>query len=101
MKTLDDIKEQAKQLVKYIDNFVVEAQEVVSVQDAAYRKKMKEIAVLKEREKKVKDAEEGMAKERALLEKEKANLRERNKSIEIEEKKLEEKAEKIQRVLGE
>lgn len=100
MSILQDIRSLATKLTKEVDDFVAEAERDIQEKENVLDKKIKQYAVLKEKEKQLRHIEEGIKKERTLLEKEKSDLGDKQRLLKIKEDKLNEKIRKVNEVLS-
>ena len=97
--TLQEIRTKANDLMKMVDLFVIEVGTDLNEKDAILTNKMKQYAMLGEREKKVSEQEQGVAKERILLKKEQDALGEARHRIELKEKDLDDKVKKVNELM--
>lgn len=94
-----DIRNQATELTKSIDSFVNDVSQKIEKEEKKLSEKMKEYALIDEKEKKVVELQERVKKERLLIEKEKEASRTRQKQLDIKENKLQENIKKVNELL--
>ena len=97
---LSEIRDMAKELTIKVDKFILEAEEMIKLQQAEYSKKMKKVKEIELREKDIKVQEESLASERKVLKKEKIGLREKKENLKLEESRLKKQADRIQKIVA-
>ena len=95
MRVLDDIRQKAVELTKSVDGFVQEAESRLNKREEELDEKIKEMAVLEEKDKRLHAMKEGLEKERRLLEKEKEASRLKKKGLDLREVNLKKKIEQV------
>ena len=98
--TLQEIRMRANELTKMVDNFVAEAEKDLNERKAILDKKIKEYALLNEREKNIAHQEEGVSKDRVLLKKEQDALNEKQKRLELKEQELDKKIQRVNELMS-
>ncbi len=97
---LEEIRQKATQLTKFVDDFVDEAEQKLDIKSSELDKKIKQLAVLEKKEQKLEHTANSLRKERALIEKEKKTNRLKSGRLDKRKIKLEEKIEEVNRLMN-